>query len=463
MNEWRPHPKQETALLSEAYETLYGGARGGGKTDAGMAWMLYPIEHSLYRGLVIRKNFADMNDWLDRAEVMYSGTGARFVNKDEIRFPGGAKILIGHYSDPKAYMKYQGHEYQRQLIEELTQIPTEEMYLKLLASCRSTVPEIKPQVFATCNPGGPGHTWVKKRFIDPSKPTIPFKDEISGRTRVFIPATVEDNPTLLKNDPDYVKFLESLPPDLRAQWRHGSWDEQKVKGAYFADDISQAQKENRICELALLPYDPVYVSWDLGINDEQVAWFYQIKGDQIRIIDVHADTNKSYSFYVQMLRERKYDYAKMILPHDGVKRAPDSLRSFQDELTEAGYVVEIVPRTKDKNRDIQIARTIFPRVWFDAEKCQEGIEALTQYRRRWLEEKGAFEQKPYHDWSSHYADAFMAMAISIPKPKADNYEKQADDYIEEEHELPVMNLPSYETETYDDAADEFIGKEAKEV
>lgn len=432
-NEWRPHEKQEVALLSTAFETLYGGARGGGKTDAGMVWMLYPIENPFYRGLVIRKNAIDLNDWVSRAKIMYSATGAVFAG-NEIRFPTGAIIVTGHLKDKEAYSKYLGHEYQRELIEELTLIPTEESYLKLISSCRSTVPGLEARVFATTNPGNVGHFWVKKRFVDPAPPGKEFKDAISGRTRVYIPATVEDNPLLMERDPGYVRFLDSLAPDLKAQWREGSWTNQKIKGAYWADEMQQAMDDGRVCPVAILPNEPVWVYWDLGINDLQVAWLVQFRGEQIRLFKAFSDTSKPYSFYVDKLgeiaKEKKIRYAKMVLPHDGRKRSPDTLRSFKDELELAAkdptkewatYEVEVVPRTSDKQRDIQTARTVFPRCSFDNEDLEQGLEALMGYRREWVEDRGTFRDSPYHDWTSNYADGFMAMAVSLPKikPKED--------------------------------------------
>jgi hypothetical protein len=433
MKDWKPHRKQEKALLSECYETLYGGSRGGGKTDAGQAWLLYPIQEPRYRGLVVRKNYTDLTDWLDRAEVMYSGTGAKTINRNEIKFPSGAKILLGHLGDDNAYTKYQGHEYQRMLLEELTQIPTEELYLKLVASCRSTVDNLPARLFATCNPGGVGHSWVKRRFIDPSIPMQSFTDPISGRSRVYIPATVDDNPTLLEKDPDYVKFLEALPPDLKAQWRYGSWENFKTKGGIFSDEVYKAQEERRIGVVSLTPDVPVYTAWDLGVGDQQICWFFQIIGDQIKIIDLLFDSDKGYGHYIRALKNRGYYYGDVFLPHDGTKRSPDSLRSFKQELEDAGFDVKIIPRTKDKKRDIQQARIIFHRCYLDAERCATGIEALTQYRRRWLEEKNAYEDLPYHDWTSHYADAFMELAISVSMIKApaaaDNVQKAAADFI----------------------------------
>jgi hypothetical protein len=144
----------------------------------------------------------------------------------EVTFPSGATIKTGHLKDDQAYTKYQGHEYQRLLIEELTQIPDERRYLQLLSSCRSTIPELVPQVFATTNPGGVGHGWVKARFVDPAPPGTPFADPTTGQTRIFIAARIDDNPTLVDNDPDYVRFLDGLKEtdvELWKAWRLGDW------------------------------------------------------------------------------------------------------------------------------------------------------------------------------------------------------------------------------------------------
>lgn len=99
-----------------------------------------------------------MWDWIDKAKQIYLPLGAEFKGKPvEINFPSGAIIKTGHLKDENAYEKYQGHGYHRMLLEELTQIPTEESYLKLISSCRSTIPELKPRIFASANPGGRGH------------------------------------------------------------------------------------------------------------------------------------------------------------------------------------------------------------------------------------------------------------------------------------------------------------------
>lgn len=228
---WKPHAgPQEFSLRQPAqvFETLYGGARGGGKTEAGIVWISEPIDHPRYNGLVLRKNSKDLSDWIRRSKWMLRSTGIDVAyNPPILRFPSGANINTGHLKDERAIDQYQGQEFHRMLLEELTQISTEDRYLQLLSSCRSTVPGISPQVFATTNPGGVGHAWVKSRFVDVGPPNTPYYDEVTGLWRIFVPSTVDDNPTLKKLDPDYIKRIEALKgvdPMLYRAWRYGDWD-----------------------------------------------------------------------------------------------------------------------------------------------------------------------------------------------------------------------------------------------
>lgn len=224
--EWRPQVGPQTEVLRwRIFETFFGGARGGGKSEAGRAWMMIDIAHRKYRGLVIRKNSNDLTDWLDKAREMYTPMGAQFVGQQtEIRFPWGAIIRTGHLNDDNAYEKYQGQEYHRMNIEELTQIEKEENYLKLLSSCRSTIPDLRPRVFATGNPGGKGHEWVKRRFVSCAQAGTRYIDPITKRGRVYIPSRIYDNKILMKADPSYLTFLDGLPEKLRKAWRDGNWD-----------------------------------------------------------------------------------------------------------------------------------------------------------------------------------------------------------------------------------------------
>jgi hypothetical protein len=201
-------------------------------TFAGILWLIKPylIKNPKYRALVIRRNSDDLKDWIDRAGMIYNelGLGTQPTGMPpQFKFPSGAVIRTGHLKDENAYTKYQGHEYQRVLIEELNQIPTEKSYLQLISSCRTTVENIDSRVFATTNPGGAGHAWIKSRFVDCAPFNTTYIDTTTGRSRIYIPATIDDNPRLKEADPNYINFLEGLKNtdyELYKAWRHGDWE-----------------------------------------------------------------------------------------------------------------------------------------------------------------------------------------------------------------------------------------------
>lgn len=411
---WKPQPKQIQALIRTEDEILYGGARGGGKTDAGQAWLLYDKDKPRYRALVIRRNADDLKDWVDRARKMYEGTGAIFTGQPaEITFPSGAIIRTGHLKDENAYTKYQGHEYQKILIEELTHIPREGDYEKLLGSCRSTVPDIYSQIFATTNPDGPGYSWVKERFNIPDEPTenvlTTLEDE---RTRVFIPARVEDNPVLMDADPGYVRYLESMKDeDLRKAWREGSWAGVQVQGAYYREQINQARRENRITKV---PYDknlPVHTWWDLGIGDSTAIGFFQKYGKEWRWIDTYESEGEGLQHYIKVLQDKGYIYGDHYFPHDVEVRELGSGKSRRETLESLGVRVNIVPRLSIDD-GIQAVRTRLNQVWIDEESNKDAIRALSSYRKEFDEKHGAYKDKPLHDWSSHIADMFRYWAVT---------------------------------------------------
>lgn len=281
---WLPQPKQRIALGVDVYELLYGGARGGGKTDAGIAWIIKDsyINNSKFRGLVIRRNADDLSDWIDRADALFKYFGG--VKKGqpaEFVFPSGAKIKTGHLKDPDTYTKYQGHEYQRMLIEEITQIPDELRYEQLIGSCRSTVPELLPSIFMTTNPTGKGHAWVKRRFIKGDGVPKPMKiwlPEKTKRPRVFIPASVYDNPILLENDPGYLDYLKGLPLALREAWLKGSWD--VGAGQYF----DEWTPEVHVCKPFEIPaHWQRFVCGDYGYSNPSAIYWCAVDPEKSKV------------------------------------------------------------------------------------------------------------------------------------------------------------------------------------
>jgi hypothetical protein len=262
---WTPFPRQSAVLERSEREVLTGGSRGGGKTELAQAWLGEPeyFYHSKYRALIIRKNRKDLDDFLFRLKHFFNNAIEITGNPPKIKFPKGGEGVCGHMDDANAWEDYVGHEYQKILWEELTLIPQEEMYLKVLMSCRSTIDGLKAQSMASTNPGGPGHQWVKKRFVDVALNKTYF-DPKNGLSRIFIPMRVQDNPAIMEKDPDYVKMLQSLPEPLRSAWYEGSWD---VFSGQFFHNLDEHNREDSF----ELPYDCQYAlfgSLDHGISHD---------------------------------------------------------------------------------------------------------------------------------------------------------------------------------------------------
>lgn len=235
--DWFPTEMQERVLRTRCREMLFGGARGGGKSEVGEQIVAVPAirgRFPRYRGLVLRETAGDLADWVDRAREKYRSSGVKVAGKPAVfTWPWGSKIYCGHLHDERSIGKYLGREFQRIVVEELTQIKDPMLYLKLLGSARSTVPGLTARLFATTNPGGPGHYWVKERFIDPAPPGTFYRDPVTGLHRIFIKSVVRDNPFLLLGDPAYVAYLMGLPEKLRRAWLDGDWD--VLEGQYFTE------------------------------------------------------------------------------------------------------------------------------------------------------------------------------------------------------------------------------------
>lgn len=405
IDRWAPNKGPQTRVLQvpeTVFEILYGGARGGGKTDAGLVWLTDHVDHPLFRALVIRRNADDLSDWVDRASRMYKRLGVSIAYKPPIlTFPSGAIIRCGHLKDDQAYTKYQGHEYHRLLIEELTQIPSEKRYLDLLASLRSTVPGITPQVFCTTNPGGQGHVWVKKRWniVDRSTWGKVQTDPDSGLRRIFIHATVDSNPMLLERDPQYVNVLEGYrvtDPNKYKMWRMGDWD--VMAGQAF----SEWNYDDHVVPFVTYPLEVCdkIICFDWGYTAPGCAYWIAFAPENaqgVRRAFVYREIYQSGKTPDEWAREIKY-YTRnesvkyMVLPHDcyATKTSNTTIAdTFKDVLNRnvpERYRVRIIPAAT-LNRGARITRKAImhqylsiapdgrPYVQFD-ESCSNAIETL---------------------------------------------------------------------------------------
>lgn len=225
--QWIPHEGPQTDFCSRGeFEVLFGGAAGPGKTDCLIMEATRFVYHPRYRAIILRRTFPQLQEIIDRTRTWYPLIDPKAVfraTEHRWYFPSGATIQLGHMQHEPDKYNYQGKEFHFVGFDEVTQF-TEGQYLYLFSRTRSTVTELPSRIRSTTNPGGIGHLWCKKRFIDVAKPGETYVDPETGLSRVFIPAKLQDNPTLLANDPGYVQRLMSLPPIERMRLLEGTWD-----------------------------------------------------------------------------------------------------------------------------------------------------------------------------------------------------------------------------------------------
>ena len=423
--QWKPQTKQTQALKSNADEILFGGARGGGKTDAGQAWLLYDKDNPKYRALVIRRNFTDLSDWIDRAKIMYAPSGARYID-DYFIFPSGAKIRTGHLADKEAYTKYQGHEYQKMLIEELSHIPKQSLYLKLIASCRSTVEGIKPQVFATTNPDEPGLEWIKERWNIPDYPdfaivyesvkTVVINGETKTRKFAFIPSMLEDNSKLSEADPAYITQLELLKetePDLYAAWRLGHWTGGNVEGSYYRRYVESIVAKGHIKSGLYDPLQPVWTWCDIGKGENYAIGFFQRGINKWVCIDyVELQNDEGLHEGIRMMRSKPYIYGGHYAPHDMAVKDFSATESRWDIAKNLGIDYVILPM-RGVQEGIDIVKMRFPILWFeDNEATKLFLKRIRSYHKEFDEKRGIWKDIPAHDASSHGADVLRYWGVT---------------------------------------------------
>ncbi len=186
-----------------------------------------------------------------------------------------------------------------------------------------------------------------------------------------------------------------------------------VEGAYYAREMMAAAEAGRICRLPIESTVKVDTAWDIGIDDATAIWFVQDVGRERRLIDYLEMSGEGLPQIAARLDKKGYRYGRHILPHDADAREKSTGRSYRASFEAFGFRnVEIVPRTDDLLGSINATRLMIPRCWFDAERCARGLEALKQYRREWDGKRQTWRERPLHDWTSHGADAFRALAVS---------------------------------------------------
>lgn len=230
---WAAQTGPQTALIScPVFEVFFGGARGGGKTDGVLGDFLEHAdaygEHAI--GLMLRRQRTELIETIERSKAIYTPLGWQYHEQDKMwRAPNGARLRFAYLERDADAEAYQGHSYTRVYVEEIGNFPSERPILKLMATLRSGA-GVPVGFRATGNPGGPGHQWVKRRYIDPAPAGWRIiRDALSGLERVYIPSRVGDNQYLGQQ---YVQQLKASGSEtLVRAWLDGDWS--VIEGAFF--------------------------------------------------------------------------------------------------------------------------------------------------------------------------------------------------------------------------------------
>ena len=309
--EYKPTPKQAQFLTAKQRHVCYGGARGGGKSwvvrlDAMHKALTYPG----IKLLIVRRTYQELrNNHVAPLREMLHGIAVYNDSKKLFTFANGSTIALGYCATDNDLGQYQGAEYDVIYIDEATNL-MEEWIKKLNACVRGTDPRMPKQTYYTCNPGGPGHAYIKRLFVDRR-----FEGAERPEDYIFIRAKVTDNKALMEAQPEYIEQLKVLPPKLRKMWLDGSFE--VADGAFFEDfvDDEKGYAERRWTHVIpakgfRLPRTwEVYRAFDWGYRRPYAMLYFAIDHDGVvYLIAEHYGVQR--------------DLHGTVLPNEGVKKPP---------------------------------------------------------------------------------------------------------------------------------------------
>ncbi len=311
----RPNDKQKQFLTASAKHIGFGGARGGGKswavrTKAKLLALKYPG----IRILIVRRTYPELiNNHINILRKELLGI-AQYNDKDKVfKFGNGSSINFTYCAKDADLDRLQGVEYDIIFLDEATQLTEHQM--KTITACLRGVNDFPKRVYYTCNPGGQGHQYIKRLFIDRR-----YEDGEIPEDYQFIQSLVTDNKALMESQPDYIKQLEALPPKLRDAWLYGSWD--VYEGQFFEEFTDKPEYyDDRQWTHVIEPFDvpsdwKIYRSFDWGYNHPFACGYYAVSHDGViyRITEFYGCTKT---------------------PNEGLKWHPakvfEELRKFEDE------------------------------------------------------------------------------------------------------------------------------------
>ena len=298
-----PNEKQRRFLLDRHRHIAYGGARGGGKSWAVRTKAkLLALRYAGIKLLIVRRTLRELqNNHIDPLRQDLAGIAKYKASDKRFEFPNGSTITFGYCACNGDMAQYQGAEYDVVFLDEAGQL--QKAWIDAINACVRGTNGLSKRTYYTLNPGGPGHGYFKRLFIDRRFETGEEPENYS-----FVQALVTDNRALMRQQPEYLKQLETLPPKLREAWLYGSWD---VYEGQFFEDFRDAPEhyQDRQWTHVIEPFTPdkgwtVCRSYDFGYGKPFSCAWWAVDYDGViyRILELYGCTKT---------------------PNEGVKWTPD--------------------------------------------------------------------------------------------------------------------------------------------
>ena len=397
-------PRAFVPLLAPArYKGAHGG-RGSGKSHFFAELLIARCVAKKTDVVCIREVQKDLKKSakkLIEGKIEAMGVSSLFdIVDNEIRTPHGGQIIFQGMQDHTAESIKSLEDYDIAWVEEAQSLSA--FSLTLL---RPTIRKPGSELWFSWNP---------RRKTDAVDALLRGKTPPSGA--VVIEANWRDNPW-------FPAELETERADDQRdrpdQYDH-VWGGDYVKifeGAYYAAQLGEAKKENRIGKVAADPLMQYRAFWDIGTRDATAIWIAQFVGREIRVVDYYEASGQPLATHLNWLRSNGYGNALCVLPHDGANQNHITAIRFEDHIRAAGFAAETV-QNQGKGaamQRVEAARRLFPRIWFDEAKTEAGRDALGAYHER-KDEARNIGLGPEHDWASHGADAFGLMCVAYEEP-----------------------------------------------